>query len=565
VDASDFVFYERIAVPPPTFCPDCRLQRRLVWRNERSLFKRKCDLCGENNFSVYPPEASYKVYCFKCWYSDRWDPLEYGISLDFSKSFLEQYRELLTKAPRIGLFRQIACENVDYANYVDESKSVFLAYSVIKNSENVFYSKNIDHSEWIFDCFDVSNSQHCFQNIGADKNYQCSYAYFSRNCIDCSFIYDCVNCNNCFMSTGLRSREFYFKNKPCSKEEYLKLISAFNFGDSRDVEALKNEFKGFYFGSIHKYARVVNVGNSSGDDLRDCKNTQNSFSTYNTENVKFLFRTLNIKDSVDATNAGWCELMYEFIGGGAQQSQRVRFCSYASRNLIDVHYVDLCNNCSYLFGCIGLKNKEYCILNKVYEKEEYKKLIPKLVDHMNEKPYLDKNGMVYKYGEFFPTEFSPFAYNETVAQEYFPLTKESAKSSGFKWKDFGVKSHNAAKEEDTLPKDIKEVDNGILKEIIACAHSGSCAHQCTGAFRILPQELEFYRRRKIALPNLCPNCRHYERLSWRNPLKLWHRQCMCDRPSHSHSDRCPVEFETPYSPERKETVYCESCYNSEVI
>ena len=30
-----------------------------------------------------------------------------------------------------------------------------------------------------------------------------------------------------------------------------------------------------------------------------------------------------------------------------------------------------------------------------------------------------------EWGEFFPSSLSPFGYNETVAQEYFPLTASS--------------------------------------------------------------------------------------------------------------------------------------------
>ncbi len=94
----------------------------------------------------------------------------------------------------------------------------------------------------------------------------------------------------------------------------------------------------------------------------------------------------------------------------------------------------------------------------------------------------------------------------------------------------------------------------------------------------------------LPLPRLCPNCRHYERLKYRNPLKLWKRVCACNGQmanssavanamadkkgqmvykntiTHFHGDnKCPNEFETSFSPDRPEIVYCESCYNSEVV
>ena len=45
IELDDFGFYEKMKVPPPTFCPNCRAQRRFMWRNERSLYKRPCSLC----------------------------------------------------------------------------------------------------------------------------------------------------------------------------------------------------------------------------------------------------------------------------------------------------------------------------------------------------------------------------------------------------------------------------------------------------------------------------------------------------------------------------------------
>jgi len=198
-------------------------------------------------------------------------------------------------------------------------------------------------------------------------------------------------------------------------------------------------------------------------------------------------------------------------------------------------------------------------------------------------PYMDQKGRVYRYGEFFPPELSPFAYNETIAQEYFPLTKEEAEAQGYRWRDPDTKNYTITKLPSALPDHIKDVNDSILKETIGCAHAappaGGCNHQCTTAFKIIPEELQFYRRMNLPLPRLCPNCRHYERLAQRNPLRLWHRQCMCDPSTssgqatkyqntakHFHGDKpCPNEFETSYSPERPEIVYCEQCYNAEVV
>jgi hypothetical protein len=203
---------------------------------------------------------------------------------------------------------------------------------------------------------------------------------------------------------------------------------------------------------------------------------------------------------------------------------------------------------------------------------------------MNDLPYIDKKGRVYKYGEFFPPELSPFSYNETIAQEYFPLTKEQAIEQGYSWKDLEPRDYKITMKPEDLPDNIKDVNDQILNEVIECAHAtclpagrGNCNEQCTTAFRIIPQELQFYRKMNLPIPRLCPNCRHYQRLKQRNPLKLWKRQCQCggrtsvngvyaNTVQHDHGDNpCPNTFQTSYSPDRPEIVYCEQCYLKEVV
>ena len=54
IEPDDFLFYEKIKVPPPTFCPLCRAERRLAFRNEKRLFKVKNSFTGKDMFSLYP-------------------------------------------------------------------------------------------------------------------------------------------------------------------------------------------------------------------------------------------------------------------------------------------------------------------------------------------------------------------------------------------------------------------------------------------------------------------------------------------------------------------------------
>src|SRR3989338_1943097 len=90
IEPEDFKFYEKISVPPPTWCPECRLIRRWAHTNTWSLWWRQCDLCGERTMSIYSPETKIKVYCPKCWWGDSWDGTEYARDYDPSRNFFEQ-------------------------------------------------------------------------------------------------------------------------------------------------------------------------------------------------------------------------------------------------------------------------------------------------------------------------------------------------------------------------------------------------------------------------------------------------------------------------------------------
>ena len=97
IDAQDVEFYEKMKVPAPTWCPECRMIRRMNWRNERNLYRRKCGLTGKNIISCFSKESEITVYSNTDWFSDSWDPLSYGQNYDFSITFFKQFSELFKK------------------------------------------------------------------------------------------------------------------------------------------------------------------------------------------------------------------------------------------------------------------------------------------------------------------------------------------------------------------------------------------------------------------------------------------------------------------------------------
>lgn len=577
VEPVDFEFYKKMQVPAPTWCPSCRLQRRRAFTNERALYQRACDLCRKDIIAQYPAGTPFPVYCPSCWFSDAWDPLTYGREYDFSKAFFEQFYALMCLVPRVALnIEQPKIVNSPYGNLTGPMKDCHLVFFA-SDDERCLYSADIFDSQDCMDCTKVKktatgyglfNCVNCYQSIGSIGCHDCFNVYFSKNCSDCSDCFGCVN---------LRHKKYHWFNEQLSKEEYERRFQELDLSSRNIFLDSKTRVEQFWLKFPNRFMDGIKNENVTGDYISNSRNVQDSFDVIGAENARYV-HLLSMAGTTDAYDfSDWGEdssLVYECNNCG-QKMHNAKF-TFGAWNGSNWEYCDTISFCDDCVGCCALKKKRYCILNRQYTKEEYETLLPKIKKHMEEMPYIDSRRRIYQYGEFFPPEFSPFAYNETVAQRHFPLTKEQVLTLGWKWKDPEEKQFASTKKSEELPDRLTEVTDDILKEIILCAHEGKCKDQCTRAFKIIPQELAFYRKMNLPLPQLCHNCRNAQRLAYGRPYQLWERQCMCagaaseagtykNTEAHSHgSAHCSSNFKTAYAPERPEIVYCEGCYKAEM-
>lgn len=553
IEPEDFQFYEKIKVPSPSFCPECRLVKRLAWRNERALFKRKCNLCGQDKILTFPKESPYTVYCYSCWWSDKWNAESYEKDYNFQKPFFEQFKELFLKVPKIGIIQQHVNVNSEYTNRASENKNCYLIFAAA-NNENCSYGTSIWDSKDSMDNYSLYYSELCFECIDCVGCNRLMYSQECNDCLNSTFLRNCRNCNDCFGCVNLRNKSFCFFNEQLTKEEYKKRIEELQLNNRDNFEKIQDKFIEFTKKFIVPMLVEKHSVNVSGNWLDNCKNASVSFNCEKVEDGKYLFGIKGAKDVMDYTYWGKdSELIYECSSIGYQCSQ-VSFSNECWDQLIRSQYCVNCHSSSDLFGCIGLKKKQYCILNKQYTKEEYEALVPKIIEHMNAMPYVDSLGREWCYGSTIPLDIYAFAYNETIAQELFPITKEEAIKQGYKWTEPEAKKHNITLKSENVPNSIEDVNEQILKEVIGCADEGKCNHQCTEAFKVTSSDLDFYKRFGVPIPKLCPNCRHFARLAKRTPIKLFDRQCA----------KCGNNIKTSYAQDRPETVYCKQCYQQEV-
>ncbi|MCE9517930.1 hypothetical protein K8Q96_02940 [Candidatus Nomurabacteria bacterium] len=553
IESDDFVFYDKIKVPPPTFCPECRMTRRFLWRNNRSLYKRECGLCSKTIISMYKDDG-VPVYCIECFNGDDWNQFKYAKEIDWTMPIFNQIYELIRKQPRIYQYRLGTVVNSDYGNSVVNCKNAYLAYSVI-DCEDVMYVEGIDRSRNTMDSFASYDLDQCSWNILSNKNYNSHFLLASHSCIDSYFLYDCTNCQNCCLSSNLRNKQYVFRNVKLSKEEYEKAVEELHLETYSGFEKAKSEFNILHQNAIHKYADIIASQNVTGDFILNSKDVYKSFDVSNgSEDIRYSARIIKSKDVFDCAYIMTGELVYESSASSSNSYKHIGcMLCFTSTNM---EYSLYCRSCSYCFGCVGLKNAEYCIFNKQYTKDEYLELVFKLRASMIEHPYIDSKGRAYVYGDFYPYEFSPFGYNETVALDNYPKNRMEALEMGYPWKEPDNKNYTITINSLDIDDSISTITDDILNQTIGCINNGKQEYQCTTAFRIVPNELQFYRQKKLPLPRYCPNCRHYQRLGYRNPMKLYYRTC---------SNNCGNTFESTYAPARPEKVYCESCYQKEVL
>ncbi|MBI4059569.1 hypothetical protein HY406_00725, partial [Candidatus Giovannonibacteria bacterium] len=348
------------------------------------------------------------VYCRDCWWSDNWEPLDYGRDYDFSRPFFEQFLSLFQKVPRSALTYTNTIDS-KYLNFAIDIKNGYLVF-ISHNLENVSYANVATYVKDSLDILTTDRSEFCYETINSAKCFRVFTSIYAEECRSSGLLYNCRNCSESMACVNLRNKSYCIFNEQFSKEEYQNKIRDLDLGSFKNFEGLKNKFKSFALKYPRRSAMIRNSVNTIGDDIRYAKNCYRCFYITNgAEDCRYsAFLSDPVKDSVDVVFAAFSgtELLYDIQ---AVAGQRVSF-SYAIYYSNDVSLSESCHYSQSLFACIGLRNKSYCILNKQYTKEEYEKLVPKIIEHMNQMPYIDKKGRVYKYGEFFPPELSPFSY-----------------------------------------------------------------------------------------------------------------------------------------------------------
>lgn len=546
ITESDRAFYKKVSptlqgetfeIPLPTKCSRCREMRRMAWCNEGMLYKDTCQLCGKDIISQFAPGSPQPVYCIDCFWSDRWDRDSYGRDIDWSRSILSQIHELEQVVPRCCVNTDLSNENSEYTHHAGHERNCYMMFHT-SYAEDCLYGYGVKKAKNCIDNHYCHESELCYECIDVHSCYRCFYCQDSDNCNDSWFLYDCVGCNDCLLCTGLRNKRYCVLNEQLTKEEYQERLASLNTGSYRVLQELVSAFTKLKERQIRKATRSEMTEDSLGDHLYRAHDARHCYDCSDIEHSRYCSQLqLGTRHCHDIYQFGiQIEHCYDSTMIG-YNVYNCHFCYDVLEQCTDLLYCLSCHSTRNSFGCVALKQSRYCIFNKQYSQEEYEELLARLLKKM-----IAEN----EFGEHLPVEFSQSAYNETMAQMWYPLTKKQVEQNGWRWQEH-VPFTTGLETMADVPDAIDAVEDSICNEILRC-------EECRRNYHITPKEFSFYRTQSLPVPRLCFQCRRRTRMQQRNPRQLWSRQCSA----------CSKDIQTTYAPERPEKVLCEHCYLKEV-
>ncbi|HRX63875.1 MAG TPA: hypothetical protein P5060_02090 [Candidatus Absconditabacterales bacterium] len=427
---------------------------------------------------------------------------KYGRGYNFNKSFFDNYKDLFTQIPCVRLKKLLPYEN---SEYIDSGgygiKNCYLSIGPFSDCENVLYSFEVkEKCSNVYSSVMVRNGcSNVFNSVGIINSYNTFYSKFIFDSSNLWFCTNMIGCSECIDCDNLQNQSYCIDNIQYSQEEYRK----------KKKEILKDK-NNFYTKFLNLASKGNNIesNNVRGSFNVKCENIENGYLNFNihggrnlilagsTNGNKYMYNTFvcgspHMDHAYHCLDSGGGDYMYN--------SERSAMSSH-------VYYCYYIENCSYCLGCIGIKNKQFYILNKQYSKEERFEKANEIFEQM------EKDGIL---GDFFPGSMNPFYFNDTAAYLIDDsFTKEEVEKEGYLRRDEEIKvdipegAEMVSTTKGGNDKMIKSLDdfegfdeNGewkidpeIMKKVIR-DEKGNC-------YKIVKMEYDFLVKHGLPLPRL---------------------------------------------------------------
>lgn len=510
ISAEEVSLYNSFDIPLPTLHPEERLRRQLAFRNGRHFFERACEKTGRAIRSVFQKNSSFPVVDNEFWWSKDFDAIEFAREFDTKRAFFEQLFELWQAVPRpatVAVDFQNS-EAIHHAKTVKDSFYLFDAHRV----RDCIYCVNIYDSDHCVDCYNVSNSSYCYECLDCHNSKNLSWSEHCGGCENSRFLANCKDCKDCLFCTNLTRKSYCIFNKQYSKDDYLSELEKYNFVLRQDLEVAKNIFSSFLQEHCVPHIYADNPQSVSGNYLKNCTQTQYSYECFQSANLYACNSIIQGSRCIDGYGfASKISDSAQFVSSGAN-AKRILNSIECWNDVSDLTYSSYCHKSSNLFACVGLKDKEYCIFNQQYSKKEYHKRVTQIIS------YLKKKNI---WGQYFPSIFSGFNYQDSLANEFMHLSAVQVTMMGY--------VNSPLVDEDmsrilknryiSIPSSLVELSKLKTEEQSFLCEFGAVP------FKFEKKEIEMYQLLNVPPPARAFQQRHLERVQRLSPKRIFNLPC----------------------------------------
>jgi len=162
-------------------------------------------------------------------------------------------------------------------------------------------------------------------------------------------------------------------------------------------------------------------------------------------------------------------------------------------------YSEFLQGCSDCIGCVSLRRKQYCILNKQYPKEEFESIKADICSNLGD-----------RFGSPFPLFLAPFSYQDSAYRDYDSLKNEEVEMMGWRWGDERKKELFSGElhEIDEIPDKTDDFSSDLLKKAYRCPITDR-------PFKVIDQELALLKKIGVPVPRRHFDQRFRDRIRFR--------------------------------------------------
>jgi len=563
----------------PDICAKCRFRMLYSYLNDRHLYHREDSLSGDKVVSIYSADYSWDIVEAQKYKDMMVDghALKYGRELwnDIMWDFKKLYADFLKPSRMVYPW----LENSEYASHSGWAKNLYLSFCIFQDCEDIFYSYRIlGACTQMINVVDASESSQVYSSRMIESSHDIS---FSSNISDSNtlmFCYNMQSSNNCLFCCNLVNAKYQIWNKQYTKQEYEKISAEISEQiKTQDwYKQLEEKYREFLKENLIEPS--LNIQNSeaiAGDNIYYSSNSINSFKwIWNQDCVNTILTWNDRLDKqtglISSIESGQhCENVIGCCSFGQQITNL--FFMYSATNSTNCYYCMDLADCDECMFSTGLRNKKHCILNKQYSEEQYFEIKEKIITHLKQ---------TWEWGDFLGFDMSLFPYNDTSSYDFWKVNKviypdgrEEIVDVSAKWivtlktDDFiseavldlwwketiDIKWRTRDKEVNVpddmnIMKDVPSIDDisdDILNKALICEKTWR-------PFRIIPQELEFLRKKWFPIPSTHHEVRIDTLLKQRPVWELHVGNC----------DKCSKDMLSVFSGEIDYRVYCPECYKN---